>query len=142
MDKSELYHHYLKRLRLYRNIIHNLPGNGNNIKWKIWVSLFTYYDERLRNIDMHMGNSTTGGGNYKSKLRPIKEVLLDKYIKIHFSDFNVNDELKKHVSESYSFNSYVLSFHVENLGNSIKTELKEACIMAKSVFEKLSKSIK
>jgi len=39
-----------------------------NPKWKYYVSLFHYYDTKLKALDMSFGRSTAGGGNYKSKL--------------------------------------------------------------------------
>ena len=68
MTEPELYHHYMKRFRFCIQSINALSNNCMNPKWKYYVSLFHYYDTKLKALDMSFGRSTAGGGNYKSKL--------------------------------------------------------------------------
>lgn len=143
MENHEIYLHYLKRMRLCSNIVAKFRLNRLSPKYDRFISLYKYYDNKIKCIDLSIGNSTAGGGNYTKQLRPIKEILLDKYIDIYYSDFKKDhSNLRKLVSETIGFNQYVISFHVNNLGSTIKSEISASASLAKSAFEKFIKSIK
>lgn len=123
-------------------MVNDLPSNCNNPKWDSFVSLFRYYNNKLKSIDMTVGRSTAGGGNYKSQLKSAKEILMDEYINKYYSDFKNNKSTRDYVSQTIGFNSYVMSFHLNNIGDKIKNDLLAASILAKNAFEKLTKSLK
>lgn len=64
MTNRELYRHYHKRLRLCRRIM----MTARNHEWIRFISLFNHYEDKLKTIDMALGHSTAGGGDYKSQL--------------------------------------------------------------------------
>lgn len=112
MTYNELYHHYRKRVRLCRDIIHEMTDRNHNHKWHIFVSALRYYDDKLKWIDkftynMILSDSSRYVGNYGNYFSDPVE--MEKYKeKIRLRDFinhcknRCSDNAKKEI-ESFGY---------------------------------------